>query len=96
MSEAKKVNDLELLSRTIKRLERMGEHTIEGQMIALAREIEHYREEIKWYQDISGIRYAQIVAVKVKKKANPALLVKAPPLPVGYEPDPSRRKRRQL
>lgn len=95
MAQAEKLNDLQLLSRTIKRLERMGEHTIEGQLIALAREIEYYRKQIKWYKDISGIKSVQTVAVKVKKKTNPALLVKAPPLPVGYEPDPNRRERRQ-
>lgn len=75
MTEGEKLNDVQLLSRTIKRLERMGEHTIEGQLLALAKEIEHHRQHIEWYRNyIDGFPQAkprQIVAVKVKKKAAP-------------------------
>lgn len=99
MNLEEKAREVDLLNRTVKRLYRIGAYTQEQQLLAMAKEIDHYRQQIEWYRNyINGFPQAkprQIVAVKVKKKANPALLVKAPPLPVGYEPDPGRRKRRQ-
>lgn len=96
---AEKLHELDLLERTVKRLHRLGAYTQEQQLLALAKEIEYYRQYIEWYRSyIDGFPQTparQIVAVKAKKKPNPAALVKAPPLPVGYEPDYGRRKRRR-
>lgn len=72
--------DADLLNRTIKRLHRCGAYSHERQLLALAKEIEYYRQHIEWYRNyINGFPQAkprQIVAVKVKKKANPLLEVK--------------------
>lgn len=98
--EGKTMADAELLGRTIKRLHRLGKYNIEDQLLSLALEIEGYRDEIIWLRRYID-EYKQKapachhVVVKRKKKTNPALLVMVPPLPVGYEPDNRRRKRRQ-
>jgi hypothetical protein len=77
---AEKLRELDLLERTVKRLYRLGAYTQEQQLLALAKEIEYYRQHIEWYRNyIDGFPQAkprQIVAVKVKKKRNPLLEVK--------------------
>lgn len=73
-----KAREMDLLNRTIKRLHRIGAYTQEQQLLALAKEIEYYRQHIEWYRNYKdGFWQAPPrQKVVVKKKTNPLLEVK--------------------